>query len=116
MSRTRLRLPLYAKILLWFFLNVVLLAVGFVLLFNAQFSFNLDWFLASGARERIEAVRDLIVGELNESSPDEWAQVLERYSAAHHVRFALFDEEANPLVGGISQLPPEVRARMVAGP
>lgn len=112
----RPRLPLYAKILLWFFLNVVLLAAGFALLFNAQFSFNLDWFLASGARERIEAVRDLIVGELNVTPPDEWQQVLERYSQAHHVRFALFDEAANPLIGSITELPPEVHARITARP
>jgi hypothetical protein len=52
------RLPLYAKILLWFFLNLALLAAVFAFLFDAQFSFNLDWFLTSGARQRIEALRD----------------------------------------------------------
>ena len=36
------RFPLYAKILLWFFLNLVLLAAVFYLLFRAQFHFGLD--------------------------------------------------------------------------
>ena len=37
---------------------------SFALLFNAQFHFNLDWLFAAGARDRLEAVRDLIIGEL----------------------------------------------------
>lgn len=112
----RVRFPLYGKISIWFFLNLIALAAVFVLLFNAQFNLNLDWLLATGARERLEAVRDLIVGELNRAPPDEWAQILERYSEAHHVRFALFDDEANPLVGNIVALPEEVRARILARP
>jgi two-component system sensor histidine kinase CpxA len=106
-------LSLYVKILLWFFLNLVVLAAVFTLLFNAQFSLNLDWLLASGARERIEAVRDLIVGELNVTSPAEWPQVVERYSEAHRVRFALLDEDANLLVGDAAALPREVQERIM---
>ena len=112
----RVRLPLYGKILLWFFLNLVIVAAVFALLFNAQFNFNLDWFFFTGARERMEAVRALIVGELESAAPDEWGAVLKRYSAAHHVRFALFDDDANPLVGDTANLPEEVRTRIVERP
>ena len=112
----RVRLPLYGKILVWFFLNLVIVAAVFALLFNAQFNFNLDWFFFTGARERMEAVRDLIVGELDVTAPDEWAAVLKRYSAAHHVRFGLFDDDANPLVGDTTDLPEEVRTRIVERP
>ncbi len=108
-----IRLPLYAKISIWFFLNLVALAVVFALIFNAQFNLNLNWLLASGARERLEAVRDLIVGELNVTAPDDWPEVLERYSQAHRVQFALLDDEARPLVGDIGRLPAEVRARVL---
>ena len=114
-SRTppRVRLPLYGKILVWFFLNLVIVAAVFALLFNAQFNFNLDWFFFTGARERMEAVRDLIVGELDSTAPDEWGAVLKRYGTAHHVRFGLFDDDANPLVGDTADLPEEVRTRIV---
>ena len=112
----RVRLPLYGKILVWFFLNLVIVAAVFALLFNAQFNFNLDWFFFTGARERMEAVRDLIVGELDTTAPDEWGAVLKRYSAAHHVRFGLFDDDANPLVGDTADLPEEVRVRIVERP
>lgn len=112
----RVRLPLYGKILAWFFLNLVVVAGVFAFLFDAQFHFNLDWLFAAGARDRLEAVRDLIVGELEVTPPDDWPQVLQRYSEAHHVRFALFDDEANPLIGELRELPAEVRARILARP
>ncbi len=112
----RVRLPLYGKILGWFFLNLVVVASVFVVLFNVQFRFDLDWFFASGARERIEAVRDLILGELAITTPDEWNRVMQRYSEAHHVRFTLFDDDAKPFVGELTKLPEDVRQRIVSRP
>ena len=66
----RVRMPLYAKILGWFFLNLVVVASVVFFLFDAQFHFNLDWLFATGARDRLEAVRDLIIGELETTPPD----------------------------------------------
>lgn len=110
----RLRLPLYGKILTWFFLNLLVVTAVVTALFTAQFHFNLDSiFFTAGARERLEAVRDLIIGELETTLPDEWEQVLQRYNDAYHVRFALFDDKADPLVGGIAELPPDVRKRLI---
>ncbi len=112
----RVRLPLYGKILAWFFLNLVVVAAVFVVLFNAQFRFDLDWFFASGARERIEAVRDLILGELAITAPDDWNAVMRRYGQAHHVRFALFDDDAKPFLGDVTTLPAEVSERILTRP
>lgn len=109
----KIRLPLYGKVLAWFFLNLAAVVAVFALIFDAQFHFNLDWLFAAGARDRLEAVRDLIVGELEVTSPDEWEPVLQRYSAAHHVEFGLFDDDAVRLAGGVT-LPGEVRARVLA--
>ena len=36
----RVRLPLYGKILAWFFLNLVAVAAVAVILFNVQFNFK----------------------------------------------------------------------------
>src|SRR5580704_10833640 len=98
------RLPLSAKILLWFFLNLSLLAVVFILLFNAQFHFDLNWLLASSARERVDAMRDLISGELNTTVPDEWDRVIDRFSEAYHVRLTLLDDEGVHLIGTMKEL------------
>jgi len=110
------RLPLSAKILLWFFLNFALLAVVFTLLFNAQFHFDLNWLLASSARERVDAMRDIIVGELNNTLPDEWDRVIERFSEAYHVRLTLLDDEGAHLIGPMKELPGEVRKRVAMPP
>jgi two-component system sensor histidine kinase CpxA len=112
----RIQLPLYGKILAWFFLNLVAVVAVLLVLFNAQFHFNLDWLLATGARERLESVRDLIIGELETTPPDDWIHVMERYSEAQHVRFALFDDNGQPLVGGFSEVPADVRTRIVERP
>jgi len=105
----RARLPLSAKILLWFFLNLALLAAVFILLFNAQFRFDLDWVLASNASQRVDAMRELIIGELNTTAPDEWDRVIGRFSDAYHVRLSLFDDRGAHLIGTTDELPPEVR-------
>ena len=110
------RLPLSAKILLWFFLNFALLAVVFLLLFNAQFHFDLNWLLASSARERVDAMRDIITGELNNTLPDEWDRVIERFSEAYHVRLTLLDDEGAHLIGPMKELPEEVRKRVAMPP
>ncbi len=97
-----MRLPLYGKILAWFFLNLVVVAAVFAFLFDAQFHFNLDWLFAAGARDRLEALRDLIIGELETTPTYDWQQV--------------FDDEAKPLVGELRELPGEVRARILERP
>ncbi|MEI8235129.1 MAG: HAMP domain-containing sensor histidine kinase [Verrucomicrobiota bacterium] len=111
-----IRLPLSAKILIWFFLNLTALAAVFVLLFHTQFRFDLDWVFASSARLRVEALRALIVGELNTTAPDDWVGVMERFSDAYGVHFSLFEPNGKHLIGGITELPEEVRGWMRALP
>ncbi|MEO8353970.1 MAG: HAMP domain-containing protein, partial [Chthoniobacteraceae bacterium] len=112
----RIRLPLYSKILLWFFLNLVVAATLLVIIFNAQFHVNMDWFFATGARERMEAVRDLVIGDLEVTPPDEWGAVMRRYSTAYHVRLGLFDDDADWVIGEVLSLPEAVHQRIVERP
>jgi len=108
----RARFPLYAKILGWFFLNLLALVVLFLFLANAQFRFDLGWVFATAARQRVNAMRELIVGELDSTWPDEWDRVLQSFGDAYKVRLALFDENGEHLVGNADPLPPAVRARV----
>ncbi len=112
----RVSLPLYSKILGWFFLNLLAVGLVAVLLFDAQFHFNLDWFLAFGARERLDAVRDLIIGELELNNPEDWERVLERYSEAQRVRFTLCDDAGEFIVGATAELPSTVTERIANQP
>ncbi len=106
------RFPLYAKILSWFFVNLLVLVAVFLLLVNAQFRFDLDWVFATAARQRVEAMRDLIVGELNTTRPDEWDRVIQGFSDAYNVRLALLDENGEGLIGSVDTLTPEVQGRI----
>ncbi len=119
----RLRFPIYAKVLLWFFLNLVLLAAGLLLLLHARFNFGFDWLLAAGAGQRIQSVCDVVMGDLAEKPPSEWNQVLQRFDQIMQVKFLLFDNgdgrplagEPAQLAGEPTQLPPAVR-EFVQGP
>ncbi|MDD5350597.1 MAG: HAMP domain-containing sensor histidine kinase [Chthoniobacteraceae bacterium] len=111
-----IRLPLSAKILLWFFLNLAALAAVFLLVFHTQFRFDVGWVVASSARQRVETLRELIVGELNTTPPDDWAEVIDRFSDAYGVHFSLFETNGKHLIGGVTELPRTVRERMLALP
>ncbi|MHC1768549.1 MAG: ATP-binding protein [Verrucomicrobiia bacterium] len=110
------RFPLYAKILSWFFLNLVLLAAVFFLVVRAQFGLGLDWFLSGGAAERIDAVSRLILSELTERPGPEWNEALQRFATAYRVHFFLFGPAGEQLAGEDVVLPAEVKARLVEQP
>ena len=98
----RLRFPLYAKILLWFFLNLVVLGGAFLLLVRAQFHYGLDWLLAAGAGERIQAISDVIVSELNDRPRSEWDAVLKRFDDAYQIQFLIFRADGGQLAGALN--------------
>ena len=110
------RLPLPFKILLWFFLNLALLLAGFLLIFSAEYRFNLDWIFSSHAQQRVDAMRDLIVDDLDTHAPDEWDDVIDRFADAYHVRLGLFDDRARHLLGSVDNLPAEVRIHLRPDP
>src|SRR5690606_23664522 len=108
----RARFPLPARILLGIFVNVALIIGLVVLILTAQFRFDLDWVFASGARGRIEAVRALAIGELNGTPPHGWEDVLDRCRNAYGGRCGLLYPGGDVPVGGLANLPPDVRARI----
>lgn len=106
------RFPLYVKILGWFFLNLVLLATIFYLVLRVQYRFGIGSFIAGQAGERLQALSHVIVAELNDSPPDGWDQVLERFSQGYKVQFLLVRSDGRQLAGEPMTLPPEVRVKL----
>ena len=104
--------PLYAKILLWFFLNLLLLGVAFYLLFGARYRVGPDWLLSGGANERIEHLTDLITAELNDHPQTEWNNILKRFHTAYQLEFFLFHANGSQIAGDTVPLPTEVKARL----
>lgn len=109
------RLPLVAKILAWFFLNLLLLAAAFAFLFQSQFPINLNWFLVDTSRERIDAARDLIIAELNDRPSEDWDAILHRFSEAYKVEFVLYQFDGTRLAGADLELPPEIEQQLAPG-
>lgn len=107
------RFPLYAKILLWFSLNLVLVAIAFTVVLRGQFRFGWDWLLSGSANDRIEAVTELLVSELNSQPRANWNEVLQRFGNAYHVEFFVFHSDGQQMGGRGIDLPPELRRQML---
>lgn len=107
-----LRLPLYAKVLLWFLLNLLLLALVFYVILRVQFHADLNSFFAAQVGQRLQSVADIIEKELSDAPPASWNGILDRFSSAYQVRFLLSGSDGHILGGGKEVLPPEVVAEL----
>ena len=102
------RFPLYARILGWFFLNLLLLGGVAAVVVAWQLRSGVDSFLAGQAGDRLRSVGQLIVDELRERPRGEWSGVLERFQKRLETEFFLFANEGEQLAGTPVALPPEV--------
>ena len=97
--KPRLRLPLYTKILLWFLVNLgVVAAIG---LFYARVTFQpgLDWLLNGPPGSRIELLAMHLTNELMTSPQPDWDRVLKGYHAEKEVTFTLFTSDGRQVFG-----------------
>ena len=102
------RLPLSAKIIAWFLLNLVLLAAGFYVLFRVEFAQGFDAFFSSVAGPRVQAVSLAVSAQLQAQPRKEWTSVLERFSKAYGVKMSLYNNDGPLRAGEELNLPPEV--------
>ena len=108
----KLRFPLLAKILLWFFLNLVVLGVVFYAVFRMQFRLGLDSLLAGRSGERIQALSDVIDAELKAKPARTWGESLKNFGNAYQADFLLFRTDGVQVAGTPTTLPAEVRAKL----
>jgi two-component system sensor histidine kinase CpxA len=110
---SRLKLPLYSKILLWFLVNLVVLAVlGFGFM-QAQFKLGLDWMLAGEPGDRITAIGDRVTQELSRAPETEWNQKLHDLGLTNGVRFALFKNSGQQVFGSEVKVPSELMPKLI---
>ena len=100
----KLRFPLFSKIMLWFFLNLLLLGVILFLIFN--FRFESPSFFRSSSR--IEAVTRQFESEISDKTGAEYDPILQKYSEQYGIEFLLFDYTGRQLAGKATTLPKEV--------
>lgn len=108
----RLRFSLFAKIMAWFFLNLLLLAAAFWVSTNFGFDARARFFSSASP---IEAVTRQIENELSGKSREERDEILRGYTENYGSDFFLFDNAGRQLAGSDIRLPDEV-LRNVAQP
>src|SRR5438105_4924382 len=102
--------PLFIKIVLWFFANLVLLAiVGLVVL---EGKFGTDLLLSGPVTHRIGTISEAITSELRARPGSEWNAVLENRSSHYDAKFVLFEDDGRQLGGEPTLLPEEVKHRL----
>ncbi len=109
----KLRFPLYAKILFWFFLNLVVLAAIFYAFVKIQFQLGLDSLLVGRAGDRVQAMAELIVAELKDTPRPEWNSRLKNFGEAYKVQLYIFGNDGNQFAGETVTLPPEAREKLL---
>ncbi len=104
----RVRLPIYARILLWFFLDLVLILVVLLFLFRLQFHAEAGSPLARMIGNRLQDVGTRIRDDMERTDPSAWDAILARYSEAHGVALMLYRDGGTRLAGQAVDLPPEI--------
>lgn len=101
------RFPLFTKIMVWFFLNLLLLAAIFLIFFGINVRFDPNSMI-SGAGNRLEYAARLIISEADERSREERDDILKKYGVLYGVEFFLFDSHGVQLGGRNVELPPSI--------
>jgi len=109
--------PLYAKILLWFLANVVLVGAAAFWMVREQFGLDRTLLLTRDGRARLQLRAEQTMEALSAAGSDraEADAVLARLGEDEGMRFALFDAGGKPVAGEALELPPPLRERLGAG-
>ena len=118
--------PLFARLLLWFFINLLVLMAGLLLMVRVQFGSLDNWLLPQSSQDQIQAMSQTLVGNLAHTDRRFWGGELDFLSAAYKMDFALYDARGQWLDGARLEPPADivhalkfaqpVHAPMPAGP
>ena len=106
------RVPLYGKVLFWFLVNLCLVALLAGTFAVVQLRFGIDWLLAGPAKQRLEAMGEVIAGELRDQPVSAWNELLARYRLAHRVSFTIFRNDGRQVAGTAITPPAEVLEKL----
>lgn len=112
----KLRLTIFAKIVLWFFLNLALVvAVGWIVV-RVQVKSGLDSFIGGYIGQRLLPVEREIMAELEAAPREQWDAILLREGRARDVQLFLINIQQQQIAGEKADLPEAVRRQLPRGP
>jgi two-component system, OmpR family, sensor histidine kinase CpxA len=105
---------LFSKILLWFFMNLALVAAVLIVFFMFQSQIDLHAIFGQQASDRLRTAGRLISHELNQVPTSNWSDVLARHAEIHQVDFALLLKDGHQSLSKDMDIP-EAVTKMVMG-
>jgi two-component system, OmpR family, sensor histidine kinase CpxA len=105
---------LFSKILLWFFMNLVLVAAVLVMFFAFGSQIDLHAIFGQQASDRLRTAGRLISHELNQAPTANWPDVLARHAEIYQVDFALLLKNGSQSLSKDMEIP-EAVMKMVMG-
>jgi two-component system sensor histidine kinase CpxA len=102
-------MKLLTKILIWVFINLLVLGVVLYFIFNLQFRFGPGSPLMRAAEQRLEIIAALISAETADKTRSERDIVLQKYSEKYGIEFTLFTNRSEQLGGKSLELPEKIK-------
>jgi len=103
-----IKLSIFSKLLIWFFLNLGLIAVLLVIFFQVRFHFSPDSPLTGPSFQKTHSMRKLLRRELSSSQRSMWNEILEKYGHAFDLELFLYSIRGEKITGIQGNVPEEV--------
>jgi two-component system sensor histidine kinase CpxA len=107
------RFPLFAKLLLWFFVNLLILIAGVAVMLRVQFGSLDNWLLPQSSQDEIQAMSLELIDDLAHSDRGTWTDALKKISLDNKMDFALFDSHGRWMAGAPLAPPGQVQRAMI---
>src|SRR5215213_3761978 len=108
------RFSLFTRIIVWFFLNLLVLGVILFVFFSYSFRFRPNSGFSGFFTSGIESATREISNEVDNKTRAERDEILKNYSEKHKgVEFFLFDNKGNQLGGREIQLPAVITEQII---
>ncbi|HSI63566.1 MAG TPA: HAMP domain-containing sensor histidine kinase [Candidatus Saccharimonadia bacterium] len=106
----RVQFPIPVKLLAGFLANVVLIALGFWLVFRAQFGGASSGIMEGIMEPRLQSLAERTAAELREHPQTRWESILQTHSTALGIELSLFNHDIEPMAGPRRVLPADLLA------
>ena len=112
----KLKLSLFARIMLWFFLNLLVIGGVLFVLFNLQFRLEPGSPLLAGASERLENIARAITDDIRDKPQTQRETIVRQYSRIYRLEFSIYTNDGEKLAGSEPSVPAEVLEQIKARP
>ena len=111
---TPFRLSIFSKIILWFFLNLLVLSAVFVIFFQIRFHVSPDSVLAGSTSHKTISLYRMLRRDISVTPRDQWDSLLERYADGFDAELTLISLDGRRIAGSKAPVPGEVISRLRA--